>query len=617
MFYIWKSFIKSIGLLIAFALILSFSAPTLTAKAEIAEVKANTEARQMENLGRGVVAVRDGSTVFISWRLLALDAKDIGFNIYRSSAGGKEVKINKSVITKGTNYEDKTADLSVSNVYHVQPVINGKEVKDNKTAGSIFTLEAGKADGPYVTVPLKEGGPIRNVWVGDFDGDGEYDYFVSRYKEKPQVIEAYKQDGTLLWSGNMGPNSDIESSYNSATIDVGMWDNVTVYDLDGDGKSEVILKIANGVTFGDGEKWSDDSDTKQWIAVLDGMTGKLKSAEPLPDDYISDGPLATQLGIGYLNGKTPSIVVYAKNRTKDRKEFNLVYSAYSYNGSNLVMDWKWLRESQVHADGHQMRIGDFDEDGKDEISQIGFVLNGDGTLKYSLSDVRHGDRFYIGKFDPNSDGFQGYGIQQDNKNGLLDYYYDASNGSMIWQHKDLSTAGTQDVGRGNIGDIDPRYSGYEVWSFDGIYNGPTNTQITTSENQPYPNFRLWWDGDLLSEKWDSGNIDKWDYKENKVGRLVTTWKYENATKNDRKVMAFYGDVLGDWREEVIQPSRDYSKLVIFTTDMPTDTRLYTLAQNPMYRNSMTVRGYYQSHLTDYYLGSEMTTPPTPNIYLAP
>jgi rhamnogalacturonan endolyase len=29
---------------------------------------------------------------------------------------------------------------------------------------------------------------------------------------------------------------------------------------------------------------------------------------------------------------------------------------------------------------------------------------------------------------------------------------------------------------------------------------------------------------------------------------------------------------------------------------------------------MTVRGYMQSHLTDFYLGDGMSTPPTPNIY---
>ncbi|KAI7260621.1 hypothetical protein KC345_g10017 [Hortaea werneckii] len=179
-----------------------------------------------------------------------------------------------------------------------------------------------------------------------------------------------------------------------------MWDGVTVYDLDGNGKAEVVIRIANGVTFGDGAVWStSNSDDKQWLAVLDGMTGKLKKYQALPDDYISAGPLAMQLGIGYLNGTTPSIVAFMKNRNTD-KSFNLVLAAYHYTGSNLVMDWKWKREDygQRADDGHQMRIVDLDSDGKDEIADIGFVLNGDGTLRYSLFDqgVQHGDRFYIG-----------------------------------------------------------------------------------------------------------------------------------------------------------------------------------------------------------------------------
>lgn len=598
-------------MLIAIVLVASSFLPLVSAQAE-------TAPRQMEKLGRGAVAVRDGSNVFISWRLLALDEPGIGFNIYRSSPGEKEIKLNDSVLTNSTNYQDKTANTSEDNTYRIVPVIGGKETNEQK-AGSTFTLKAGKADGPYVSIPIKKGGPIRNVWIGDFDGNGEYDYLVVRNKEKHQVVEAYKQDGTFLWSANMGPNSKNKNriSPGSATLDTGMWDGATVYDLDGDGKAEVILKIADGVTFGDGERWTDSSDSKQWIAILDGLTGELKSTSSLPNDYISMGPLATQLGIGYLNGKTPSVVVYAKNRNKDRT-FNLVMSAYSYNGSDLEMDWKWLRGSQDAGDSHQIRIGDYNSDGKDEISQIGFMLNGDGTLRYSLADdnVGHGDRFYIGKFDPNSDGFQGFGVQQDNRSGLMEHYYDASNGSMLWQHVDKATAGTQDVGRADVGDIDPRYPGYEVWSFSGIYNGPTNTQITTRENQPYPSFRLWWDGDLLSESWNDGKIEKWNYDTNKVSRLVTNWKFEFAKVNDRRAPAFYGDIFGDWREEVVMTNRDYDKLIIFTTSTPTDKRLYTLAQNPMYRNSMTLKGYYQSHLTDYYLGSEMAAPPKPNIYLA-
>ncbi len=41
--------------------------------------------RQMERLGRGLVAVRqtDG-TVFVGWRLLGTDPDDIAFNLYRA-----------------------------------------------------------------------------------------------------------------------------------------------------------------------------------------------------------------------------------------------------------------------------------------------------------------------------------------------------------------------------------------------------------------------------------------------------------------------------------------------------------------------------------------------------
>ena len=54
---------------------------------------------------------------------------------------------------------------------------------------------------------------------------------------------------------------------------MGMYDGVDAYDLNGDGKAEVILKIANGVTFPNGTVFKDADDTHQYIAILDGMTG--------------------------------------------------------------------------------------------------------------------------------------------------------------------------------------------------------------------------------------------------------------------------------------------------------------------------------------------------------
>lgn len=569
--------------------------------------------RIMERLNRGVVAVRTGNNVFVSWRLLALDPSGIGFNLYRSANGGTAVKLNSAVLTGGTNFTDNSANLTQQNVYYVRPVISGVE----QAASSTFRLAANAADKPCFTVPLRPGPAIHFAWVGDLDGDGEYDYIVDRldYNGGGCRIEAYKRDGTFLWDVDYGPNSVNMNNISpgAATIDVGHWDGVTVYDLDQDGKAEVITKIANGVRFGDGNTWTNSSNTRQWMAVLDGQTGALKSYVTIPQDYSSVGPLACNLGIGYLNGTNPSIIGKFKNRNADGS-FNMMICAFRYSGSTTTVQWKWLRGSSAAPDGHQIRIIDVDGNGTDEICEIGFCLNSNGTLRYSLAGqgVVHGDRTHIGKLDPNRAGMQGYAVQQDNASGLQEYYYDANTGAILWKH----IGAVADVGRGAAGDIDPRYNGFEVWSFGGVYNGPTNTKLTDDPARPYPNFRLWWDGDLLSENLNDEKIEKWNYTTSTFSRLVTMWNFDGSTGSDRGAPMFYGDILGDWREEVIVTNADFSQLVIFTTNVPTSTRLYTLAHNPAYRNCMTIKGYMQSHHLDYFLGNGMATPPAPSIAYA-
>ena len=103
-------------------------------------------ARQMENLGRGVVAVRSSSGAFVSWRLLGLDPAGIGFNLYRSANGGAYTKLNSSVLTGGTCYTDTGANLSVANAYYVKPVIGGVE----QAASGSYTCKANTTAEPCV-----------------------------------------------------------------------------------------------------------------------------------------------------------------------------------------------------------------------------------------------------------------------------------------------------------------------------------------------------------------------------------------------------------------------------------------------------------------------------------
>jgi hypothetical protein len=58
----------------------------------------------------------------------------------------------------------------------------------------------------------------------------------------------------------------------------------------------------------------------------------------------------------------------------------------------------------------------------------------------------------------------------------------------------------------------------------------------------------------------------------------------------RDAAQFYGDILGDWREEIVYEKSDHMALMIYTTTTPTDIRLCTLPHNPTYRACMTVKG---------------------------
>ncbi len=575
-------------------------------------------ARKFEYLDRGVVAVRQNNTnALITWRSLASDEDGLGFNVYRVT-GKDTVKITNAPVTKGTNFVDSKADFTKANTYFVKKVLNGKELE---TKGS-YTMPANKGVGPYVTVPIKAGTAVHFVWVGDLDGDGAYDYVLDRPIDDEQKLEAYSSTGKYLWTLNLGPNSANKNNISpgASTLDVGMWDGATVYDIDSDGYAEVIVRIADGVTFGDGKKFSLSGTNAQAIAVLDGRTGALKATAPVPNDYIKIGPMAAMMEIGYLDGVNPSVVCWFKNRNAD-KTFNSLMVAYGYKDGKFIQRWKYDNKilfddrseyKNGYAEAHQIRIADVDYDGKDEVLHMGYALNGDGTLRYSIPEVVHGDRWYVGAFNKGDKVMMGYGIQQDHPKNLLEYYYNASTGKIVWTHYgDESCAGQCDVARGNVGDIDPNYAGLEVWSFQGTYNGQSNKLIAS--NYLYPVIRYWWDGDLGAESYNDGKIENWNYETKAVERQATTWKIYGSSGSERGAAMFHGDVFGDWREESILVNYETNELVIFTTDIASDYKFYTHMQNPCYRNGTTTKGYVQASMLDYYLGWDMDTPKKPDI----
>lgn len=577
--------------------------------------------RKMENLGRGVVAIHSATNeVFVSWRLLGTEPQDIGFNLYRSANGGTGVKLNSSVLTAGTNFTDATANFTQSNSYFVKTVLNGVE----QVASAAYTLPANTLVQSFFRVPINNtpGYAAKFIWVGDLDGDGEFDFVFDKQPtdaSKTILLEAYKRDGTFLWQLDCGPNSVNKNgiSPGSSTLDIGHGDNFTVYDINNDGKSEVIVRTANGVKFSNGVTLTDANNSKQFISVLNGTTGVEISRTPYNNPYLGVGPMNGHMGIAYLDGINPSIIWEAKNRNAD-DSFNEMTTAWSWNGSTLVQTWQFLTGNQNCPAGHQVRVLDVDGDGKDEVTPMGFAIDHDGKKLWSLGEKGyvHGDRFSVGDLDPSRPGLEGYAIQQINPYGMAWVYYDAKTGEFL---NGQTRFPATDLGRGMAGDFDPRYKGYELFTFtDAMYNVSGAKSIILSDSYSYPNLRIWWDGDLGSENLDNKKMIKWNYIGNYEDRMYIDGysTFPNVNIVGPNTPGFYADIIGDWREEVVFEAGDRNSLVVYTTPYTTNTRLYTLPHNPAYRNSMCVKGYYQSNMLDYYLGFDMAQPPVPPIQKA-
>lgn len=621
--------------------------------------------RKYQDLNRGVVAVNNGnaasSPVFISWRYLIEDPENVSYNLYCNPGGtGSYVKLNQQAPLHASNFTTTLAQVPDQSLLAVRTVVDG--VEGPLSTPFLFRTRSHRS----IFIEINYDGFLPNadystkfIWPADLDGDGTYDYVVDRRSNVggSHKIEGYLSSGERLWTVDMGPNVDISAGHN---------DMVIAYDMTNDGKSEVVIKSSDGTRFwnkesnawgayllnatngdtdGDGIIDYASSATRvppQYITVLNGMTGaEMNTLEmSYPNDsylqYTRDSKqlfmdadyanLNGHMGIAYLDGINPSVVMEYMCRTKDGYHWYYA-SAWGYRFvQGLPIQWEekytWNRNRQNAAEFHHIRVGDVDLDGKDEMLEGGYVLDDDGTLLFSAG-ISHGDRFRVGDIDPDRPGMETFAIQQNAGDMLGMILYDAGTGKAIkkWY---MSSVG--DVGRGECIDFDPNHKGYEMWSTMGnMYNA--KGELIYKGSVQFPREGVWWDGELdreiLSAPDGSGfnaMICKYSGDGFFGNRLIEfskmmDWRVQ-AEYGTRP--AFFGDIIGDWREEIVLRRtavvNDVSVnvgFVGFTTDYATEHRLYCLMQNPMYRMQTTTRGYYQSAYPDYYLGYDMSKPALP------
>ena len=201
----------------------------------------------MEKLDRGVVALpAAGKGVFISWRMLGTDSKNVCFDVERD---GKVIAHH----IKATNYTDSKG--SASQTYRI--ITYQGEPKMDAAA----RREVSKAVKPwadlYHSMPINcpDGGITpdgksysytpNDCSVGDVDGDGEYELILKWDPTNDHdnshngytgevLLDCYKLDGTQLWRINLGKNIRAGAHYTQ----------FLVYDFDGDVKAELICKTS-------------------------------------------------------------------------------------------------------------------------------------------------------------------------------------------------------------------------------------------------------------------------------------------------------------------------------------------------------------------------------------
>ena len=654
--------------------------------------------RLQQPLSRGVVAVnRSGSTIrsvtsaggtgsLISWRKLAQEPEGTTYNVYRRAASASEfMKMNTTPLTR-TNY---TATLTNNTEYAVTAITpDGVEGPLSKP----FLYKTQAYPNAWFSFDFDNKVIARNdyrtkfVWPMDTDGDGEYDAVVvdrlfagaadnddaeeqtDNTATTSHKIQAYRFDGTLLWTVDMGPNVNICAGHN---------DMVLAWDINCDGRCEVLIKSSDGTRFWDkqNETWgkyangSDVADTDGdgtvdyrthasrvppfYVSVIDGLTGEEIDCNELKYSEVHDGSdtwgrntrakymsfgyaaMEGHFAICYLDGIHPSLVMECLDRETNKTHHNYVFSwEYDWTGvggdlqspTNWHHDKTWSRndKSPWPAEFHQLRVADVDGDGTDEMIQGGYSVNPKNGW-FCSPGIGHGDRYILSDIDPDRPGLEAYAIQQSALLGQL--LYDPSTGEHI---KEWYLPSVYDVGRGACMDIDASRKGYELYSFtdDYIYDCKgEKTNYTRSGCGITTCFEgIWWNGDLQREELSSPGGSGWGTNLmitqvlNKA-RLVefsqeSSWATHGGTGTRP---AFMGDIIGDWREEVIlakQNADGSTGLVGYTTNMASTTSIYCLQQDPHYRGDCTTRGYYQHPNTGFYLGGGMPLPPLPPVFTA-
>ena len=580
----------------------------------------------MENLDRGVVAVKVSGGVYVGWRMFGYEydttATNVSYNLYKDGA-------KLANVTDSTNYLDAAGTSSSS--YTVSALIKGTEGAQSPAV----TPWAQQ----YTSIPLTAPSgsyEANDGSTGDLDGDGKLDIVLKFNPTNAQdnanagvtgdvYLDGYTLAGKQLWMLNLGPN--IRSGAHYTQMSVG--------DFDGDGKAEFSCKTAPGTKDGTGTYLStgpaatddDSADYRnatgyiltgpEYLTVFAGDTGKELAtvAYPVPRGNVGDwgDTYGNRLdryngGIAYVSdtgtGKTatgrPSIIQQRGYYTR------LTVSAYNWRDGALTKVWTFdsngAGNSAAKGQGdHSCMAADVDGDLAQEIITGPLTVGSDGTMKCT-DGIGHGDAMHVGELVVGK-GISVFSVHE-GAGGM-----DCHDGATCKYYFNVTQPGT-DTGRGvaeyvSMSDLTGATCSASV---GGNVNCGTGA---ASSGNAGSNFLIYWDADEAREIENGTSITK-----SGGGTLLnaTGTASCNGTKSTPTLTA---DLLGDWREELVLRETANTALRVYTTTEVTKRRIYTLMHDPTYRAQVAFENasYNQPPHTGFHIGAGMANPPVPDMYV--
>ena len=603
---------------------------------------------QMEYLDRGTVAVKSGSGVYLSWRLLGTENYDTAFDVYRGTT-----KIAAAL--DATNYTDSTAGTSYTIVPSGQARSSGKAVTVN--ANQYITIPL---DRPASGISLDDGSEYtyspNDVTPADVDGDGEYELILkwepsnSFDSGKPAnhngnvYIDCYKMNGTKLWRIDMGININAGAHFTQ----------IAAYDFDLDGRAELAMKTAPGTVDGMNKYVSEASSISEIRSTdnsadyrhseygIDDTSGRVMSG---PEFYtVFQGDTGTALdtvyyphprgtvtewgdnwgnrseryltAVAYLDGQNPSMLAWRGYYAKT------TVTAYNLVNKKLVQvadfDTSKGGNSRYSGNGnHNITVGDVDGDGCDEVITGSLALDNDLSVLW-CSGRGHGDALHLADYDPTHDGMEYFSVHEDYGGSQITgsttgndgkqhlggmTLYKAENGEELFHIDSYS-----DLARGMMANVGYSKGYFEFWGAGNYSSYGGECVLSAKYNPDSSNQRVFWNGDLYDELFDGtgarneGSSAKISGKDGRIqtfNNVITN----NGTKNNASLIA---DLFGDWREEIVMRGSDNESLLVYTTVIPTNHKLYTLMHDRTYRMQVACQNaaYNQPPHIGYYVNDE-------------